>query len=191
VESVKLSELFVGLAQLVTEMQGKDQDAIAMSSIAELITYAEMLRMSLDYACRHYQTTATGMVHPDTLAINAAKYYYANNYHAIVKYLHDLGGGLTMTLPLESDLRNPESGKYMRKYLHTKQGVDVEARMRVYNMIRDLTADAYGGWNFVVALQAGGGLAAQRQMMNRTYNMAQAKQRALEAAGVPAPAKAH
>ena len=30
--------------------------------------------------------------------------------------------------------------------------------MRVYNLIRDLTADAYGGWHFVVALQAGGGL---------------------------------
>ncbi|HWS76085.1 MAG TPA: 4-hydroxyphenylacetate 3-hydroxylase N-terminal domain-containing protein [Quisquiliibacterium sp.] len=184
VESVKVSELFVGLAQLVTEMQGKDSDPIAQNSIAELITYAEMLRMSLDYACRHFDSSPSGMVYPNVLAINAAKYYYANNFHATVKYLHDLGGGLTMTLPLEADLRNPESGKYMRKYLHTKQGVDVETRMRVYNMIRDLTADAYGGWQFVVALQAGGGLPAQRLMMNRTYNMAQAKQRALEAAGV-------
>lgn len=184
VESVKVSELFVGLAQLVTEMQGKDGDPIAQSSIAELITYAEMLRMSLDYACRHYERSASGMVYPNVLAINAAKYYYANNFHATVKYLHDLGGGLTMTLPLEADLRNPESGKYMRKYLHTKPGVDVETRMRVYNLIRDLTADAYGGWQFVVALQAGGGLPAQRTMMNRTYNMAKAKAAALAAAGV-------
>ena len=44
--------------------------------------------------------------------------------------------------------------------------------MRVYNLIRDLTADAYGGWQFVVALQAGGGLPAQRVMMNRTYDIA-------------------
>ena len=85
------------------------------------------------------------MVFPNTLGINAAKYYYAANYHQTVRYLHDLGGGLTMTLPVEADLRNPESGHYMRKYLHTKKGVDIEARMRVYNMIRDLTADAYGG----------------------------------------------
>lgn len=184
VESVKVSELFVGLAQLVTEMQGKDHDPIAQNSIAELITYAEMLRMALDYACRHFETGPSGMVYPNTLGINAAKYYYANNFHQTVRYLHDLGGGLTMTLPLEAELRNPESGKYMRKYLHTKPGVDIETRMRVYNMIRDLTADAYGGWQFVVALQAGGGLPAQRTMMNRTYNMAQAKARALEAAGV-------
>lgn len=104
--------------------------------------------------------------------------------HQTVRYLHDLGGGLVLTLPLESDLRNPESGQYIRKYLHTKKGVDVENRMRVYNMIRDLTADSYGGWQFVVALQAGGGLPAQRTMMNRTYNLAQAKARALAAAGV-------
>jgi 4-hydroxybutyryl-CoA dehydratase/vinylacetyl-CoA-Delta-isomerase len=183
IAAVDTSELFVGLAQLVTEMQGKESDPVAQASIAELITYAQMLRMSLDYACRHYETTS-GMVHPNILAINAAKYYYAANYHQTVRYLHDLSGGLVLTLPLESDLRNPESGKYIRKYLHTKPSVDVETRMRVYNLIRDLTADAYGGWHFVVALQAGGGLSAQRFMMNRTYDIARAKAKALAAAGV-------
>jgi 4-hydroxybutyryl-CoA dehydratase/vinylacetyl-CoA-Delta-isomerase len=184
VEAVRLSELFVGLAQLVNEMQGKDGDPVTQNSVAELIAYAEMLRMSLDFACRHFETTPSGMVFPNTLAINAAKYYYAANYHQTVRYLHDLGGGLVLTLPLESDLRNEESGKYIRKYLHTKPEVNVETRMRVYNMIRDLTADAYGGWQFVVALQAGGGLPAQRVMMRRSYNMEQAKRRALIASGV-------
>ena len=155
-----------------------------MNTISELITYAEMLRMSLDYACRHYETTPSGMVYPNTLAINAAKYYYAANFHQTVRHLHDLGGGLVLTLPHEADLRNEASGKYIRKYLHTKKDVDIETRMRVYNLIRDLTADAYGGWQFVVALQAGGGLAAQRIMMNRTYDLAGAKERALRAAGV-------
>ena len=189
VEAVRISELFVGLAQLVNEMQGKDQDPIAQNSVAELIAYAEMLRMSLDYSCRHFESTASGMVYPNTLGINTAKYYYAVNYHQTVRYLHDLAGGLVLTLPLESDLRNEDSGKYIRKYLYTKPGVNVETRMRVYNMIRDLTADAYGGWQFVVALQAGGGLPAQRLMMRRSYNMDQAKQRALIASGAELPTK--
>ena len=183
IAAVEQSELFVGLAQLVTEMQGKENDAVAQASIAELITYAQMLEMGLDYACRHYEKTEGGMVYPNTLAINAAKYYYASNYHQMVRYLHDLSGGLVLTLPMEADLRNPASGKYIRKYLHTKPNVDIETRMRVYNLIRDMTADAYGGWNFVVALQAGGGLTAQRFMMNRTYDIARAKARALKAAG--------
>ncbi|MFI4933512.1 MAG: 4-hydroxyphenylacetate 3-hydroxylase N-terminal domain-containing protein [Caulobacterales bacterium] len=184
VEAVNQSRLFVGLAQLVSEMQGKDGDPVVQSSIAELISYAEMLRMSLDYACKNFERTASGMVHPNVLAINTAKYYYASNFHQMVRNLHDLGGGLVLTLPSEADLRSNETGGYMRKYLHTKAGVDVETRMRIYNLIRDMTADSLGGWNFVVALQAGGGLTAQRLMMNRTYDMASAKQKALAAAGV-------
>ncbi len=191
VGSVDTSRLFVGLAQLVTEMQGKERDAICQNTIAELICYAAMLRMSLDYACKHYETTPSGMVHPNALAVNAAKYYYAANYHDAVKKLHDLAGGLVLTLPAEADLRNEASGRYIRKYLHTKDSVDVETRMRVYNLIRDLTADAYGGWHLVVALQAGGGLSAQRVMMNRIYDMAGAKAAALLAAGAtPRPAMA-
>jgi 4-hydroxybutyryl-CoA dehydratase/vinylacetyl-CoA-Delta-isomerase len=184
VEAVNQSRLFVGLAQLVSEMQGKETDAVVQSSIAELIAYAEMLRMSLDYACKNFETTPSGMVHPNILAINTAKYYYASNFHQMVRNVHDLGGGLVLTLPSENDLRSNETGHYMRKYLHTKDSVDVETRMRIYNLIRDMTADSLGGWNFVVALQAGGGLTAQRLMMNRTYDMAGAKQKALKAAGV-------
>jgi 4-hydroxybutyryl-CoA dehydratase/vinylacetyl-CoA-Delta-isomerase len=183
VEAVRQSQLFVGLAQLVSEMQGKDEDPIVQASIAELICYAENLRMGLEHACRNFERTPTGMVHPNVLAINTAKYYYAANFHQMVRHLHDLGGGLVLTLPSEADLRAEETGAYMRKYLHTKQGVDVETRMRVYNLIRDLTADSLGGWNLVVALQAGGGLTAQRFMMNRTYDIAAARASALRAAG--------
>jgi 4-hydroxybutyryl-CoA dehydratase/vinylacetyl-CoA-Delta-isomerase len=190
-EALKLSELFVGLAQLVTEYQGKERDPIVQNTIAELVCFSELIRMSLDAACRDYERTPGGMVHPNVLAVNVGKYYYAANYHQMVKHLHDLGGGLVVTLPLEADLRHPESGPYLRKYLHTKPDVDVEARMRVYNLIRDLTADAYGGWQQVVALQAGGGLTAQRIMMNRTFDLARARTKALEAAGIadPAPAR--
>jgi 4-hydroxybutyryl-CoA dehydratase / vinylacetyl-CoA-Delta-isomerase len=187
VGAVASSKMFVGLAHLVSEMQGKDKDANVQNTIAELVCYAEMLRMGLDYACRDFERTPSGMVHPNTLAVNTAKYYYAANYHQMIKHLHDLSGGLVLTQPLEADLRNPETGPYIRKYLSTKPGVDVETRMRVYNFIRDYTADSYGGWHLVVALQAGGGLPAQRVMMNRVYDIKAARDMALRAAGV-APA---
>lgn len=186
IEAVRQSKLFVGLAQLVSEMQGKDDDPVVQSTIAELIAYAEMLRMSLDFACRNFETTPSGMVHPNILAINTAKYYYASKFHEMVRNLHDLGGGLILTLPSEADYRHPEAGPYMRKYLSTKPSVKVEDRMRVYNLIRDMTADAFGGWNLVVALQAGGGLTAQRAMMNRTYDMGSAKALAQAMAGIAA-----
>jgi 4-hydroxybutyryl-CoA dehydratase/vinylacetyl-CoA-Delta-isomerase len=186
VDAARVSQLYVGLAQLVLEHQGKERDPVAQNAVSELINFAELMRMSLDYACRHYERTPSGMIHPNVLAINVAKFHWASNYHAMVRHLHDVSGGLVITLPLEADLRNEESGKYLRKYLKSVPGAEPETRMRIYNLIRDLTADAYGGWQFVVALQAGGGLNAQRIMMHRTYPMADAKAKALAAAGAKA-----
>ncbi len=177
------AEIMVGLADLVTEQQGKERDPHVQDTLAELICYAEMIRMGIDNAVTHYERTPSGMLHPNTLGINVTKYYYASHFHQMVGKLHDVAGGLTITLPEESDLRHPEAGAYLRKYLAAKPGTDIETRMRVYTLIRDLTADAYGGWNLVTALQAGGGLKAQRIMMARTFDMARARKAALTAAG--------
>jgi len=67
VDAVRVSQLYVGLAQLVTEHQGKDRDPVAQNAVSELINFAELMRMSLDYACRHYERTPSGMIHPNVL----------------------------------------------------------------------------------------------------------------------------
>ncbi len=183
-EAAERAELMVGLAQLVVEHQGKERKPEAMDAISELICYAHIIRTHLEAACRRYESTPSGMVHPNVLDVNVGKYYYAANYHTAVRNLQDIAGGLVLTLPKEADLRHPEAGPYIRKYLHAKEGTDVEVRMRILNLIRDLTADAFGGWHLVTSLQAGGGLIAQRIMMNRTYDIRAAAKKAMAAAGV-------
>lgn len=186
VDAVESAATMVGLAQLVSEQQGKGKKPDAQNGVAELICYAEMLRMGLEHSVRNFETTPSGMVHPNILAVNVAKYQYANNFHSMVKILHDLAGGLTLTMPEEGDLRSNEVGPYLRKYLHATKDTDIETRMRVYNLIRDISADSFGGWKQVVALQAGGGLPAQRVMMHRSYDMNAARAKALKLAGVKA-----
>ncbi len=183
-EAVEHAQIIVGLAALVSEQQGKERKPDVQNTLAELISYAELLRMGLDYAVRNYETTPSGMVTPNVLAVNVAKYHYAAHFHDVVRALQDISGGLVLTLPKKADLDHPEAGKYLRKYLHTREGVDIEERMRVFNGIRDFTADAYGGWQQVVALQAGGGLLAQRVMMNRTFDTEGAKGKARRALGI-------
>src|SRR3546814_12804198 len=75
-------------------MQGKDKDPVVQSSLSELIVYQEMIRMGLDYACEHYETSQpSGMVFPTTLAVNATKYYLAANFPQTLKYLQDRTSG--------------------------------------------------------------------------------------------------
>ena len=54
----------------------------------------------------------------------------------------------------------------------------------MFHAIRDLTADSYGGWQFVTSLQAGGGLYAQRIVTRKHYDLDGARQKALAAAGL-------
>jgi 4-hydroxybutyryl-CoA dehydratase/vinylacetyl-CoA-Delta-isomerase len=61
---------------------------------------------------------------------------------------------------------------------------DGEYRTMLMHAIRDLTADAYGGWKFVTNIQAGGGLYAQRIVTRNHYDMDMAKRKALEIAGL-------
>ena len=140
--------------------------------------------MALDCAIRNYETTPSGMVYPNNAHVNVGKYYGASNYHAMVRHLHDLCGGQVITQPVEADYRNPELTPYFEKYFHTKDGVKVEDRMRLFNLLRDITADTYGGWELVTTLQAGGGLAAQKIVTYRAYDLERAKQLAKDKAGI-------
>jgi 4-hydroxybutyryl-CoA dehydratase / vinylacetyl-CoA-Delta-isomerase len=56
--------------------------------------------------------------------------------------------------------------------------------MRLFHAIRDLTADALGGWHLVTNLQSGGGLFAQRIVSRKYYDMERAKELGRSAAGL-------
>jgi len=182
---VEQSRLMVGIAQLLADYNGISRASHVVDKITELIFYAEMLRMSLEQSIHDYKTTESGMVYPNDLNVNVGKYYGASNYHSMVRHLHDLCGGQVITQPVEADYRNPELTPYFKKYLHTREDVDVEDRMKLYNLLRDLTADTYGGWELVTTLQAGGGLTAQKIVSYRGYDLEGARNLAKLRAGIP------
>ena len=100
----------------------------------------------------------------------------------IVRHLHDIAGGAVLTAPVPADFENDEVGSLAAKYMSTGHGVDGEYRARLMHAIRDLTADAYGGWKFVTNIQAGGGLYAQRIVTRKHYDLDAAKAKALSVA---------
>ena len=145
---------------------------------------AEILRKAVDNAKRNYKVSDTGMVYPDPVAVNIGKYYGATTYNSMIRILHDIAGGLVVTIPTEADFHHPTLHPYLEKYLRTRPGVKVEDRMKLYNLVRDCTADSYGGWQMVTTIQAGGGLAAQRIVVMRSFDMESARTAAKKAAGI-------
>ncbi len=178
------AKTMVGIAQLLAEYNGIVGASHVVDKITELIFHAEILKMALQCAIENYETTPSGMVYPNPLNVNVGKFHGASNYHSMVRRLHDLCGGQVITQPVEADYRNPELTPYFEKYFHTHKNVTVANRMRLYNLLRDLTADTYGGWEFVTNIQAGGGLAAQKIVTYRSYDLAGACELAKKKAGI-------
>ena len=116
----------------------------------------------LEAALANAQVTRGGMVAPDDSYLYATKSYGGQLYSEMTHRLHDVAGGLVITCPTIADLDNPEIGDYLRKYLRTMDGVSGEDRMRIFHIIRDLTADTYGGWDKVTNQVVGGGMHFQR-----------------------------
>jgi 4-hydroxybutyryl-CoA dehydratase/vinylacetyl-CoA-Delta-isomerase len=178
------ADILVGLAQLIAEANGLAGQAHIKEKISEMIIHATVVRACYEAAIAHSQVGPFGAAFPSELYTNAGKYTGAANYHLMVRHLHDIAGGAVVTAPSIADLENPEVGHLARKYMSTMKGVDGEYRTRLFHTIRDLTADAYGGWRQVTNIQAGGGLYAQRIVTRKHYDLDHAKRLALQAAGL-------
>mgnify|MGYP001823256222 CR=1 FL=1 len=183
-EFVHEADHLVGLAQLVAEANGLAGVSHIKEKISEMIIHATLLRASLDAAIDHCEIGPDGAAFPNELYINAGKFHGAANYNVMVRHLHDIAGGSVLTAPVPADFDSAEVGDLARKYMATGNDVDGEYRARLMHTIRDLTADAFGGWKFVTNLQAGGGLYAQRIVTRRHYDMDAAKRGALKLAGL-------
>lgn len=172
-------DLLVGLAQLAAEANGLAKVSHVREKINDMIIYATLVRAGLHAAAANAQVTPQGLAVPDELFTNAAKFYGAENHAVMVRHLHDIAGGSVVTAPSMADLDNPEVGPLIEKYMATGGGVTGRYRTGLMHAIRDLTADAAGGHNAVIQLQAGGGLFAQRLVARKHYDLDGAKRRAL------------
>jgi len=177
------ADQLVGFSQLIAEANGLADVGHVKEKISEMIIHATLVRAALEAAIANCQITPEGAF-PNELYTNAGKYHAAANYSAMVRHLHDISGGSILTAPSIADLENEVTGPLVRKYLGTMNGVDGEYRARLFHAIRDLTADAYGGWKAVTNVQAGGGLYAQRIVTRKYYDLKGAREKALEVAGI-------
>jgi 4-hydroxybutyryl-CoA dehydratase/vinylacetyl-CoA-Delta-isomerase len=178
------ADQLVGFAQLIAEANGLAREAHVREKISEMIIHATLVRATLEAAISHCGFGSDGTAYPDELYTNAGKYHGAANYNLMVRHLHDIAGGSVLTAPGIADLENNEVGPLVRKYMAGADGIDGERRLRLFHAIRDLTADAYGGWKFVTNIQAGGGLYAQRIVTRKHYDLEGAKRKALKIAGM-------
>ncbi len=175
-----VADVIVGGCAVAAEMQGSHKASHVRDKLAEMMHLTETLFAGSISCSALGQATCSGAFCPDSLLANCTKHNVTRNVYEIARLAHDVAGGILATMPFESDLKNPEIGKYVEKYLAGVEGVSTEDRIRILRLIENMT----GGTVLVESMHGAGSPQAQKVMYARLGNLEMKKQMAKRLAGI-------
>lgn len=162
-----LLDALVGAAVALSEANGISAAGHVRDKLTWLAGYAEAVR-GLCQLAAHRARREGGIAYPDVFTTNLAKWTFARDFHSAIEIVQDLAGGLLVTGPSGADWRSKELGPLLRKYL--VGAVPAEERVALLNLVSDLTARLYGGYQAVLAVHAEGSIEAEKLAMLRAYD---------------------
>ena len=183
-----LLDLMVGAGQLIAEANGIAHAGHVRDKLARLVIYAETVRGLASQAAARSRPGPHGIQRPDALSANIAKYHFSAGFGDAVRTLIDLSGGLLATGPGPADWANPEIRAVLEKYYAA--AVPAERRVKLLNLIADLTVRDFGGYQAVLAVHGEGSPETVKLQISRSYDASRAVGYAAELAGVNAPVPA-
>lgn len=175
-----VADVIIGACAVASDYQGTSKASHVRDKLAEMVHLTETI-YSGSIACSAMGSkTDSGAYYPDPLLANCTKHNVTRHVYEVARLAHDIAGGILATMPFESDLRNPEVGRLVEKYLAGVAGVSTENRLRILRLIENLT----GGTALVESMHGAGSPQTQKVMYARLGKLDMKKKMAKKIAGI-------
>jgi 4-hydroxybutyryl-CoA dehydratase/vinylacetyl-CoA-Delta-isomerase len=186
---VGIADVVIGAAAAIADANGVADRSIVRDKLTEMVALNETL-----YACAVAAAAKGRQVEdvtiPDLGLANVTKLNVTRAPFEIARLAADLAGGAMTTLPSERDLRHPELGPVVRKFMAGRAGVDPEARMRLFRLLEFLTHGMGSTYFLHESLHGAGAPEAMKITLRREVDLAPFIAAALALSGCPADALA-
>jgi 4-hydroxybutyryl-CoA dehydratase/vinylacetyl-CoA-Delta-isomerase len=181
---VGVGDVLIGASAVAADYNGAHRASHIKDKLIEMTHLNETL-FCCGIACsaQGYPTEA-GNYQIDLLLANVCKQNVTRFPYEISRLAEDIAGGLMVTMPSEADLRSPEVGHYVEKYLKGVASVSTENRMRILRLIENLTLGTAAVGYRTESMHGAGSPQAQRIMIARQGNLGAKKKLAKALAGV-------
>lgn len=181
---VGVGDVLIGATALAAEFNGASKASHVKDKLIEMIHLNETL-----YACgiacsAEGHQTAGGTYLINLLLANVCKQNVTRFPYEIARLAEDIAGGLMVTMPSEKDLRHPEIGKVVEKYLCGSSSIPTEHRMRIMRLIENITLGTAAVGYRTESMHGAGSPQAQRIMIARQGNLEQKKKLAMDLVGI-------
>jgi aromatic ring hydroxylase len=178
-----LLDALVGLGIAVAQANGIEKAGHVRDKLTWLCGYAETVRGLAQLAATRCGIE-NGVAFPDVFTTNLAKWTFARDFHRAIEVVQDLAGGLLVTGPAAADWDSPAIRPVLEKYFRGAWPAD--RRLPLLNVISEITARAYGGYQAVLAIHAEGSVEAEKMAMLRAYDPQRVLKFAFQLAGLEA-----
>jgi 4-hydroxybutyryl-CoA dehydratase/vinylacetyl-CoA-Delta-isomerase len=179
-----VGDVLIGAVASIMEYHGLDKVHHLKDKLVEMVHLNETL-YSCGLACSHEgRTTSSGTYEIDMLLANVCKLNVTRFPYEIARLAEDIAGGLLVTMPAEKDLRNPETGPLMQKFLCGVDGVNTECRLRLLRLVENITIGAGGVAYRTESMHGAGPPQAMRVMIARQADIENKKRLAKDVAGI-------
>ncbi|OGR22770.1 MAG: hypothetical protein A2277_06685 [Desulfobacterales bacterium RIFOXYA12_FULL_46_15] len=119
-----------GAAKLIAEYNGVDKIPHVRKKLAWMAYVTETVQMLSKQACLEpISEFGMDVMMPSRMAINASKFTYASNFHTICQHMHDIGGGLTTTVPAYRDWSKLEAAVRRAAHMDGWQSDSTDGRL--------------------------------------------------------------
>jgi aromatic ring hydroxylase len=177
-----LIDAFVGAAATIAEMNGVSRAGHIRDKLAALITWGETVRALVEMAALRARIAENALAVPDPLTTNMAKFSFATRYHEMTALVQECAGGLLVTGPGQADWESAAVRPVLEKYLGA--AAPAAQRLKLMNLIADLTVRDFGGYHAVLAVHAEGSVEAEKLQILRSYDSRRALARVRRFAGL-------
>lgn len=179
-----VGDVLIGAAALAADYNGVPKASHIKDKLIEMTHLNETIYSSA-LACSYEGTpTPSGAYLIDLLLANVCKQNVTRFPYEMTRLAEDIAGGIMVTQPSEKDLRSPEIGHYVEKYLKGVDSVATESRMRIMRLIENLTLGTGAVGYRTESMHGAGSPQAQRIMIARFANLDHKKELAKKIAKI-------
>jgi 4-hydroxybutyryl-CoA dehydratase/vinylacetyl-CoA-Delta-isomerase len=174
-------DAMIGAAQIMAQYNGTSKVSHVKEKIVDMIHRAETLYGCSLAASYEGKKEPSGTYFIDPVLANASKIHEGKEMAEVGRLLVDVAGGYVADLPSDRDLKNPEIGPLLQKYLRGVADVPTMNRIKMFRLVEKMVLESA---DTISDIHGGGSAAAHRLTIFRQSDMEYKKRCARRLAGI-------
>ena len=152
--NLRMADLMIGAALFNVRQTGLDKQPAVQEKLSQLAVYREGINAHLTAAIATAERSPGGLLMPNQSLLLTGRVHACSNLPAMMHVARELCGGQICVTPDAASFRNPETGKWMKKFYTINDEWTAEDRRKLLAFARDLLNSDYAGHRLTFQLFA-------------------------------------